>query len=96
MGFSSRGRYAVEALLYLSISAKKGSFLTVKAISSALHVPEDALERIFFILCHKGMLVAAPGANAGYALAQPLNEKSVAAAVHAVEGSSSTSVHPYF
>lgn len=85
MRISTKGKNAVEALVYMA-SSREQDVWPVKVVSSALQVSERYLEQIFFILRKAGILETVRGIKGGYYLARKPDEIKVGEILRAVEG----------
>lgn len=85
MKISTKGKNAVEALVYMAGSRERDVW-PVKVISSELQVSERYLEQIFFILRKVGILETVRGTKGGYYLTRKPDEIKVGEILRAVEG----------
>ncbi|MDR1786111.1 MAG: Rrf2 family transcriptional regulator [Spirochaetaceae bacterium] len=67
MRISSKGRYSLEALLYLAL-LPEGAFASTREISEKTEVSERYLEQLFIPLRQKGLIAALRGSRGGYYL----------------------------
>lgn len=84
---STKGRYAVRALLDIAMSSDQGT----EAISSAViaqrqNISKMYLEQLFARLRTAGLVKSVRGPKGGFALARPPETISVKAIVEAMEG----------
>lgn len=86
MRISTRGRYSLEALLYLSL-LPEGDFASTKSISENTGISDGYLEQLFIPLKKDGLLRGIRGAQGGYLLGKPVTEIRVGDILRAVEGS---------
>ena len=80
---SSRGRYALRALVYL---ARLGGQATADRISVDARIPRRLLARILADLSRAGLVESGQGRGGGSRLARPAEEISLRDAVAAAEG----------
>jgi len=85
MRISTKGRYALEALLYLALSGEE--CLSTRQIAEGTGISDGYLEQIFIPLRKAGLLRGLRGPTGGYTLAKPPAEICVGDALRAVEGS---------
>lgn len=86
MRISTRGRYSLEALLYLAL-LPEGSFASTRAISENTGISDGYLEQLFIPLKKAGIVRGIRGAQGGYLPGRPLAEITVGDILRAVEGS---------
>jgi Rrf2 family protein len=67
MRISSKGSYAIAALMELAASDKNEP-MAVSAIASRLEISKVYLEQVFSILKRSGIIVSTKGAQGGYTL----------------------------
>ncbi|MGL5676710.1 MAG: RrF2 family transcriptional regulator [Cellulosilyticaceae bacterium] len=84
MKISTKGRYAVEALLYMALH--KGEKWNVKIVAEAIGVTERYLEQIFHLLKKAEILETIRGPKGGYMIKGPLEDLKVGQIIRAVEG----------
>lgn len=70
MRISSKGRYAVAAMIELAGVWKNASSLTVLHISESLGISKIYLEQVFSLLKRAQLVVSIKGAQGGYQLAR--------------------------
>lgn len=85
MRLSTKGKNAVEALLYMT-SQTQGQLCGVKQVAAETHIPERYLEQIFFTLRKEGLLETVRGPKGGYFLARRADEIKIGDILRAVEG----------
>ena len=85
MKLSTKSRYALEGLLYLSIHGSNQP-LSVKDIAAGTGVTVAYMEQIFFSLKKSGLVSTTRGAKGGYELGQPAEEISVGMIIRAIDG----------
>jgi Rrf2 family protein len=86
MRISSRGRYSLEALLYLAL-LPQGSFASTRSIAQDTGIPERYLEQLFIPLRTAKIISGIRGAKGGYFLNRPPEKVTVGDIFRAVEGS---------
>ena len=70
MKLSTKSRYALEGLLYITAYAPKEA-VRIKQIAEYTKISVAYLEQIFFLLKKSGLLTAIRGSKGGYTLALP-------------------------
>lgn len=85
MKISTKGRYALEAVLDLAFFSKSG-LESLKNVSDRLNISKNYLEQIFVILRNKGIVESVRGAQGGYMLAKQPSEITVGDVIRALEG----------
>lgn len=86
MRISTRGRYSLEALLYLSL-LPEGDYASTRKISEHTGISDGYLEQLFIPLKKTGIIRGIRGAQGGYLLGKALSEITVGDILRAVEGS---------
>jgi Rrf2 family protein len=86
MRISTRGRYSLEALLYLAL-LPEGAFASTRAISENTGISDGYLEQLFIPLKKAGIIRGIRGAQGGYLPGRPIAEITVGDILRAVEGS---------
>lgn len=86
MRISTRGRYSLEALLYLAL-LPEGSFESTRSISGNTGISDGYLEQLFIPLKKAEIVRGIRGAQGGYLLSRPAGEITVGQILRAVEGS---------
>ncbi len=84
MRMSTKGRFAVNAMIDLALRERSGP-VALAAISSRQQVSLSYLEQLFAHLRQQGMVQSTRGPDGGYTLARPAAEISVADIVCAVD-----------
>ncbi|MGD2083026.1 MAG: Rrf2 family transcriptional regulator [Chromatiales bacterium] len=84
MRLSTKGRYAVTAMLDLALHSEKGP-VTLADISSNQGISLSYLEQLFACLRNKGLVKGIRGPGGGYHLARPSDEISIANIICAVD-----------
>ena len=83
MRLTTRGRYAVTAMLDLALSGRKGP-VTVAAISARQKISSLYLEQLFARLRHQRLVESVRGPGGGYCLSRLPDDISVADIIRAV------------
>lgn len=86
MRISTRGVYALEALLALA-SYPADERLSIREISEQTGLSDSYLEQIFALLKKAGLLVSARGNRGGYFLSRPSESITAGEIIRAAEGS---------
>ncbi len=84
MRLTSKGRYAVSAMVDLNKERDKGP-VTLSAISERQFISLSYLEQLFRRLREAGLVCSVRGPGGGYLLARPASEVSVADVIRAVD-----------
>lgn len=84
MRLTTKGRYAVTAMLDLALRSHKGP-VTAVDISKQQKIPLSYLEQLFSKLRHYGLVESVHGPGGGYCLARVPDEISVADIIQAVD-----------
>ncbi len=84
MRLSTKGRYAVTAMMDLALHADQGP-VTLAEISGAQGISLSYLEQLFARLRRSGLVSGVRGPGGGYRLAKPANEITVANIITAVD-----------
>ncbi len=85
MKLSTKSRYALEALVYMSVSPE-GTPISIKQISEKTGISEGYLEQIFFALRKKGLLKTIRGKSGGFLLGSDAQDITAGMVVRAIEG----------
>jgi Rrf2 family protein len=85
MRISTRGRYSLEALLYLAL-LPEGGFASTRAIAKETGVPERYLEQLFIPLRGEKIICGIRGPKGGYYIDKPAAEITVGDILRSVEG----------
>jgi Rrf2 family transcriptional regulator, cysteine metabolism repressor len=85
MKISTKGRYALEAVLDLALNSKD-RHESLKEVSERRSISETYLEQIFVKLKKNGIVSSVRGAQGGYRVDRPFDEITVGEIVRAVEG----------
>lgn len=86
MRLTSKGRYAVTAILDVALHAPNGP-VPLADISERQEISLSYLEQLFAKLRRKGLVASVRGPGGGYLLGQSAEQISVAMVVHAVDES---------
>ena len=84
MKLTSKGRYAVTAMLDLALHAEQGP-VTLAGISERQGISLSYLEQLFAKLRKGGLVEGVRGPGGGYRLARPANQISVADIIESVD-----------
>ncbi|MBK5937254.1 MAG: Rrf2 family transcriptional regulator [Halorhodospira halophila] len=84
MRLSTKGRYAVTAMMELALNSEKGP-VTLAEISHTQGISLSYLEQLFARMRRDGLVVGVRGPGGGYRLARPAGEISVAQIITAVD-----------
>jgi len=82
---TTKGRYAVTAMLDLAVHQKKSETVALADIAKRQGLSQSYLEQLLGTLRRKGLVNSIRGAQGGYALAKPLTDISVAEIILAIE-----------
>ncbi len=85
MRISTRGRYALEALLFLTLQGE-GTLMNTRAIAAGTGISAGYLEQLFIPLRGAGILEGVRGASGGNRLARSPEKLTAGEALRAVEG----------
>ncbi|MDR3200414.1 MAG: Rrf2 family transcriptional regulator, partial [Spirochaetales bacterium] len=86
MRISTKGRYSLEALLYLSL-LPPGEYTSTRTIAEYTGISDGYLEQLFIPLKKAGIINAIRGPQGGYLPGKELEKITVGAILRAVEGS---------
>ncbi|HEC16097.1 MAG TPA: Rrf2 family transcriptional regulator [Sedimenticola sp.] len=89
MRLTTKGRYAVTAMLDLALHHEKGP-ITLAAIAERQGISLSYLEQLFSRMRKKGLVFSVRGPGGGYSPARPSSEISVAEIITAVDESVDT------
>jgi Rrf2 family iron-sulfur cluster assembly transcriptional regulator len=84
MKMTTKGRYAVTAMLDLALHDSKGS-VNLADISKRQDISSTYLEQLFSKLKKRGLVASARGPGGGYRLAQAPEDISIAKVIYAVD-----------
>ena len=85
MKLSTKGRYAVTAMLDLALNANNGNKVTLADISEFQGISLSYLEQLFARLRQTKLVTGTRGPGGGYRLSRPANEITIAEIIHAVD-----------
>jgi len=86
MRLTTKGKYAVTALLDLSLHQSGKEFISLSKIAARQDMPISYLEQLFRNLRKAGIVEAARGPTGGYRLSRHCSEINVSEVVASVEG----------
>jgi Rrf2 family protein len=86
MRISTKGRYSLEALLYMAL-LPEGAYSSVRAIAEKTGISEGYLEQLFIPLRKAGIVQGIRGPQGGYVLGKNPGLITVGDILRAVEGS---------
>lgn len=89
MRLTTKGRYAVTAMLDLALHHEKGP-ITLAAIAERQGISLSYLEQLFSRMRKKGLVFSVRGPGGGYSPARPSSEITVAEIISAVDESVDT------
>lgn len=84
--FSSKTRYALRAVIYLSVNEKNGEKIGIRDISNNLDIPTPFLAKIMQSLARQKVLVSSKGPGGGFALAKPSDKITIMEIIEKTEG----------
>ena len=85
MRLTTKGKYAVTALLDLSLNQSNRNFISVRQIALRQDMPVPYLEQLFRNLRKAGIVEATRGPGGGFRLSRASSDISVSEVVSAVE-----------
>ncbi|MDR2071115.1 MAG: Rrf2 family transcriptional regulator [Treponema sp.] len=85
MRISTKGRYSLEALLYMAL-LPKGEYVSTRAIAEATGISDGYLEQLFIPLRKAGIVQGIRGPLGGYLPGRELSEIRVGDILRVVEG----------
>lgn len=85
MRISTKGRYSLEALLYIA-QLPEGEYASTRSISENTGVSDGYLEQLFIPLRKAGIVQGIRGPQGGYLPGRPLDKITVGQVLRAVEG----------
>lgn len=85
MKLSTKGRYAVTAMLDLALNANDGNKVTLADISEFQGISLSYLEQLFARLRQTKLVSGTRGPGGGYRLSRPASEITIAEIIHAVD-----------
>ena len=83
MRITTKGRYALRAMLALAQMGKNGKMVSIKTLSEKENISAMFLEQIFFKLKKAGIVKSIRGPGGGFSFARPLDSLSVYEILHA-------------
>ena len=86
MRISTKGRYSLEALLYMAL-LPQGEYSSARGIAEQTGMSDGYLEQLFIPLRKSGIIKGVRGPQGGYLPGKPLEEIRVGDILRAVEGS---------
>ena len=89
MKLSTKGRYAVTAMMEVALRANKGP-ITLADISVTQGISNSYLEQLFSQLRRHGLVKGVRGPRGGYSLAKDVNEITIADIILAVDDKTKT------
>ena len=87
MRISTKGRYALAAVISMAQKYTGGEYITAVSISEKLGISKIYLEQVFSLLKRGHLVNSVKGAQGGYLLARAPSQISVFDVLSAVEGS---------
>lgn len=84
MKLTSKGRYAVTAMIDIALNQGKGP-ITLSLISERQGISLSYLEQLFAKLKRAGLVSSARGPGGGYRLSRAANEVTISQIIHAVD-----------
>lgn len=87
MRLSTKGRYALEALVMLGYLNSENKNISLKSISHDTNISERYLEQLFSQLKKSCLVISKKGKSGGYRLAKPSSDITIGEILRAVEGS---------
>ncbi|MDR2176848.1 MAG: Rrf2 family transcriptional regulator [Treponema sp.] len=85
MRISTKGRYSLEALLYMALLSK-GEYTSTRIIAENTGISEGYLEQLFIPLRKAGIVLGFRGPQGGYLPGRGLDKITVGDILRAVEG----------
>jgi Rrf2 family protein len=86
MRISTKGSYALEAMLAIALHADKRS-LSIREISDMTDISDKYLEQIFLLLKNDRLIIGTRGIGGGYVLSRAAGEITVGQILRATENS---------
>lgn len=84
MKLTSKGRYAVTAMIDIALNQSKGP-ITLSLISERQGISLSYLEQLFAKLKRAGLVSSARGPGGGYRLSRAADEVTISQIIHAVD-----------
>ena len=85
MRISTRGRYSLEAILFLAL-LPEDVLVSTREISEKTGISDGYLEQLFILLKKQGIILGVRGAHGGYRLGKPAQDITVGDVLRTVEG----------
>jgi Rrf2 family protein len=85
MRISTKGRYSLEALLYLGL-LPEGEYASTRSVAENTGLSEGYLEQLFIPLRRKGLIRGIRGPQGGYYIGKPAEKITAGEILRAVEG----------
>lgn len=85
MRISSKGRYALVAMIYMAEHFNCGKFITVISISEKFRISKIYLEQVFALLKKGGLVTSVKGSQGGYQISHSPDEITVYDILSAIE-----------
>lgn len=86
MRLSTRGKYALEALLFLGHRSREKNLISLNTISEETGISAGYLEQLFRPLKKSGIIKSQKGKYGGYSLTRPADEITVGDILLCAEG----------
>ncbi|MDR2633124.1 MAG: Rrf2 family transcriptional regulator [Treponema sp.] len=86
MRISTKGRYSLEALLYMAL-LPEGEYASTRIIAENTGLSDGYLEQLFIPLRRAGIVQGIRGPQGGYLIGKPVTTITVGDVLRAVEGS---------
>jgi Rrf2 family transcriptional regulator, iron-sulfur cluster assembly transcription factor len=86
---SNTCKYAIRAVLYLSLNADGTKKIGIKKISKELKIPTPFLGKILQVLAKNKILLSTKGPNGGFSLGKPAKDISLMKIVDIIDGDDS-------
>jgi len=85
MRISTKGRYALAAVISMAQQYGSGEYITAVSISEKLGISKIYLEQVFSLMRHGGLVISVKGAQGGYQLSRSPSKISAYDVLSAVE-----------
>ena len=86
MMISTKGRYALRAMVDLAANSDADTFATLAGVAERQQISEKYLESIVSLLVKAGLVVGQRGKGGGYKLTRPAEDYTVTDVLHVTEG----------
>jgi Rrf2 family protein len=86
MRVSTKGRYSLEAILYMAL-LPEGEYVSTRSIAGETGISDGYLEQLFIPLRRAGIIRGVRGPQGGYCLGKPRKDISVGDVLRIMEGS---------